>query len=392
LNFNRISVNKLTMPVKPHLLHVDCLRGYAILMVIACHTAAEFADLPWRFKQLLASGWHGVQLFFLASTFTLLMSYDWEVARNGRANWGNFFVRRYLRIAPAYYVAAVIYTLMKPSHLESVAGVAGFAAFLNSWMPFKIGQSLVPGGWSISVEFSFYLVFPLIATFFHSVRRAFLLLLASIVAAIGGNELAMRFLAGHLTAEELGHFIYFSFWNQLPIFALANFVYHLAYRPVVTGQREGNIPRHGWRRIGLWFSLLSLACAAYLPLPRSFGLDALWPPNFFLSAVCMSVGCVVVASEWPQILINPWIARLGVVSFSAYLWHWMVLDVSRESGIGRWLYSCSGVAGIAAYFVALPLVTLTTYGIAFVSYHLVEARGIAWSRRIVKCLSSYACG
>lgn len=48
--------------------HIDSLRGYAILMVVACHTTREFADLPRRF----ASDWHVGLLEELARKIFLL--------------------------------------------------------------------------------------------------------------------------------------------------------------------------------------------------------------------------------------------------------------------------------------------------------------------------------
>src|SRR6185437_8663436 len=94
---------------KRHFLYIDCVRGYAILMVITCHVTYLYPQLPYPIHRLAASGWYGVQLFFLASCVTLLMSWNGEVAKHGSVNVINFFIRRFFRIAPAYYAAAVLY-------------------------------------------------------------------------------------------------------------------------------------------------------------------------------------------------------------------------------------------------------------------------------------------
>ena len=49
----------------PKFAYIDCLRGYAVLMVMITHTTYAFAGLPYPVHKLGAYGWHGVQLFFL---------------------------------------------------------------------------------------------------------------------------------------------------------------------------------------------------------------------------------------------------------------------------------------------------------------------------------------
>jgi peptidoglycan/LPS O-acetylase OafA/YrhL len=62
-----------------HFDHIDALRGYAILMVIAVHASQSFPDLPNSLAKILSQGARGVQLFFVTSALTLSMSW---VARN----------------------------------------------------------------------------------------------------------------------------------------------------------------------------------------------------------------------------------------------------------------------------------------------------------------------
>jgi peptidoglycan/LPS O-acetylase OafA/YrhL len=364
---------------RPRLAHIDSLRGIAILMVIACHTVAQFRPIPWRFSQLVATGWHGVQLFFIASTLTLLSSYDWEVRSKGRASWLLFYVRRFFRIAPAYYVAAVIYSLLRPSQLQSGGGILGFAFFLNSWMPFPRGQALVPGSWSISVEWAFYVIFPVVACCLTTFRASFLFLIASIGLAIGGNLASVEMLQGRLEPRQIEDFVYFSFWNQLPVFALANLVYHAWYRPRLDADGNPN-PRRD--RIGLAFVIMGLVILPYLTLPRSFGSTTPIVPAFFATAICLAGLCVCVAGDCPRWLVNPWLGRIGVVSFSAYLWHWLVLEYFLGTRFWTGLRALTGVPGIGAYFLALICVIAITYALAWVSYQLIELPGVACGRRV----------
>src|ERR1700744_1896929 len=87
---------------------IDALRGYAVLMVITCHAGSVFSDLPYPLKKLTNFGWHGVQLFFLMSCVTLLLSWHSDEAK-GRTDPIAFWMRRFFRIAPLYYLAAAFY-------------------------------------------------------------------------------------------------------------------------------------------------------------------------------------------------------------------------------------------------------------------------------------------
>ncbi len=82
----------------PNYAYIDALRGWAILLVITCHATFSYPELPYPVHRLTELGWHGVQLFFLASCVTLLMSWHGEMARRGRADTGAFFIRRVFRM------------------------------------------------------------------------------------------------------------------------------------------------------------------------------------------------------------------------------------------------------------------------------------------------------
>ena len=56
---------------KPKFAYIDCLRGYAVLMVMINHVTYAIPQLPWRVHQLGAFGWHGVQLHHAADVVQL---------------------------------------------------------------------------------------------------------------------------------------------------------------------------------------------------------------------------------------------------------------------------------------------------------------------------------
>jgi hypothetical protein len=57
-----------------HLAYIDALRGYAILGVIGVHASQSGAELAWPLQLLADQGARGVQLFFVVSALTLMLS------------------------------------------------------------------------------------------------------------------------------------------------------------------------------------------------------------------------------------------------------------------------------------------------------------------------------
>jgi peptidoglycan/LPS O-acetylase OafA/YrhL len=78
---------------------LDALRGVAILGVILVHANDGWRTLSWPMKALSSQGGWGVELFFILSAVTLLMSWH---GRHDRAPNDAFLVRRFFRIAPMF--------------------------------------------------------------------------------------------------------------------------------------------------------------------------------------------------------------------------------------------------------------------------------------------------
>ena len=124
--------------------YIDALRGYAILMVIAVHSSQYFRDLP--LQALLDQGARGVQLFFVASAITLCMS--WTARDDGAPP---FYVRRFFRIAPMFYLALLFFvwtrgfgpSIYAPDGI-GLRHILMAATFTHGLMPDTI-TSVVPG-------------------------------------------------------------------------------------------------------------------------------------------------------------------------------------------------------------------------------------------------------
>ena len=142
---------------------LDVCRSLAIILVLLSH-GRHFLTPVWEWAAAFRiGGFLGVELFFVLSGFLIggIVARDFERAVGGSGWLGRFFVRRWLRTLPNYYLFLGINALLVVA--EVVPGR------MRDFLPFLFfGQNLAwPGpaifgeAWSLAVEEVFYVVFPL---------------------------------------------------------------------------------------------------------------------------------------------------------------------------------------------------------------------------------------
>lgn len=164
-----------------HYNYINSVRGIAILMVIMCHVAYKFEIHNNNLEWFLGYGRMGVQLFFIASAYTLCLSTE---QREGEKNAiKKFYLRRYFRIFPVYYFGILLYFLVRLYFNDlkdfTFVNVTSNLLFLHGLAP-SVNNSIVPGGWSIGIEMLFYSIFPFLFIFLNkgnSVLKGFVLII-----------------------------------------------------------------------------------------------------------------------------------------------------------------------------------------------------------------------
>lgn len=158
-----------------HIPGLDGLRAIAIIGVIICHVAILLPP-PGVTGPILASGWLGVDLFFVLSGF--LITRILRASRSGSNYFRNFYARRALRIFPLFYLYAMLALFIlpriaslfhgKPWFIAQVPGNAQRASvllyFFNIWDAVGTGNHLyaLEHLWSLCIEEQFYLVWPFV--------------------------------------------------------------------------------------------------------------------------------------------------------------------------------------------------------------------------------------
>ena len=367
---------------KPRFDYIDCVRGYAVLLVITAHYAEQvFPNLPFPVHRLAVMGWYGVQLFFIASAVTLLMSWRHEEKARGRADLRAFFIRRLFRIAPAYYVAAAFYFIVAPpvggfDFVQSLAAIT----FVNGWhpllMPTVAGRwYVVPGGWSIAVEFTFYVLFPLYAAWVRSLTKALIALAGAILLGLFANKWEFLFLSATYPPATIQNFLFFWFPNQACVFAFGGVAFCVMER--MQGKASGtSFPTLcAIAAVPLFFSL------SFLPLGQFLGGRPIIPVSLAAS-LPLAIFMVALSGTENKLLVNPYIMQMGKVSFSAYLVHFGVLGaLSHLPGLN--LAHITGYPAIVLFIVFWPVAVLLSFLVAWCSYRLFELPGIAAGKGVI---------
>ncbi len=161
--------------IRPYMPELDSIRGIAIMLVLFFHGMAPplTPELSRGGKFLLAVSQHGsagVNLFFVLSGF--LITGILIDSRNRPDYYRRFYIRRALRILPAFYATLLILLI---GGWISWRFLALSVLFLANTAPL-LGVPLTYGPlWSLAVEEHFYMLWPAIIRRFSTVRLIFLL-------------------------------------------------------------------------------------------------------------------------------------------------------------------------------------------------------------------------
>jgi peptidoglycan/LPS O-acetylase OafA/YrhL len=334
---------------------LDATRGLAILLVVLVHVGQRFPGTG-PVHLLSNMGQLGVQLFFVASGYTMSLSNE---RRGGEsAPVLSFYLRRFFRIAPLYYVGILFFAGLQLARFHepgpfTAGNVLSNAAFIHGFIP-AANNTIVPGGWSIGAEMAFYAAFPLLTA---AARGKASCLLAMFGAAVGINLLVQL----QWGALENNSFRYFNLLNQLPAFLAGMFVYAA--------------PRTLPALPAFALSASLLAVCAYM-----------WEAGG-LAFACMpalSGTAFAFLLVWLRSLTAPsrLLTALGKASFSIYIFHFAL--IAPVALAVRPLPAPPDVQLLTGFLV----VTSAAYVVARLSLKWIETPGIQLGQGLVDRLQS----
>jgi peptidoglycan/LPS O-acetylase OafA/YrhL len=254
----------------PRIKALDGIRGLAILIVLVHNTAWIATGSDYLLLKvtaaITATGWTGVELFFVLSGFLIT-----GILLDDRASpqpVRTFYIRRALRIMPVYYavlfVAFVVVPLVRdvPAYTAAVGEYHWwYWSFLSNWEgPFTDGVPGLSHLWSVAIEEQFYLLWPLavLGLSVHGLARLCIALVVAtpvlryaLVASGLPSEAAYEFTVARWDALALGALLALAIrhpaWrdeleHEIPRVALVSFVALIVLVGVEHGLQVADIP------------------------------------------------------------------------------------------------------------------------------------------------------
>jgi len=295
---------------------IDGLRALAVLSVMFHHYLVP------GFR----GGFVGVDVFFVISGFLIAAHIERDIAARGFSLLA-FYERRIRRILPALFLMYALFLVLAskiyfPPDLHSETRLAAYVIpFLANYAFYQnvgsysgefAARIVLLHTWSLAVEEQFYLFFPLVMIGISRFMRARYLMvlwptaLASLVLCVAGT---------HIDPSAAFYLAPFRAWELLAgaLLAVGRFA------PPSSARVRAGIALLGL----LLIAGADLLLSANTPYPGGWALIPCAGAIAILYASCdrtLSVG---------NVLDNPVMRRIGLWSYSLYLFHWPLLVLAE---------------------------------------------------------------
>jgi peptidoglycan/LPS O-acetylase OafA/YrhL len=328
---------------------IDGLRAIAIIPVIFFHAGYDF----------FSGGFVGVDIFFVLSGF-LITSILYQEVSTSQFTYLSFYERRARRILPALFLVIGVtsifsWHMLLPSEMidysKSVIGTFLFVSNAVFWRQtgyFDAAAELKPliHMWSLSIEEQFYFLLPILIILCWKFwgRHIFLLVLVLTLCSFFSSAYCilywpsaayflLPFRAWELGLGSLAGIYLFK--NEKSVNFKASFAQYLS-------------------ALGLGMIIFSILCySKSTPFP---GMYALVP----------TLGTVlIILYASPRTCVGWLLGKklfvgIGLISYSAYLWHQPILSFARLGNV------------ISVHNISPLLLTLFSLSLAFLTYKYVE--------------------
>lgn len=355
------------IPYEPRL---DHLRFVAVILVFFFHVYQYYylgwkpnTDNPW--VGLISEGHTGVSLFFVLSGFIFMQI----AVHSDKINYKQFMLNRVLRIAPLFLF--IFFIAISIGRNEFKGYYIFYTLFSNLGEAPTSGSFITGAAWTISIEFTFYLIFPFLAHFFKEGGLIYIFKLLLLIMMV-------KF-ASFYVSKGSTHMYYSTLIGRIDQFLLGMAFAHIYFH------YHGRIRKYG----ALLFPLALLLVFAnsfvqakyfsyFLPEPN----QKLWITWSFQEALgwgSLVLGYMLLPVKIPGFL-DKFMSDVGKVSYSFYLLHAMIILLAHKT-IG--VLSPFPIEHLNALFNAVLLFFLTL-GIAHLSYQTIEQPFLDMRKKYVK--------
>jgi peptidoglycan/LPS O-acetylase OafA/YrhL len=304
---------------------IDGIRALAIVAVIINHFN----------KDILPSGYLGVDIFFVISGFVITSSLAGRPSKNFGDFITGFYTRRIKRLIPALILFVIVTSFLiclfntSPgvflrTGITSLFGLSNLYLLKQSTDYFATSTELnvFTHTWSLGVEEQFYFLFPLLAWLTGFSRQS----------AQGSRNLF--WVTGTLSVASLVGFVSLYQTNQsAAYFLMPTRLWEMGTGCLIflsRGYLNGFL-------IGLESFpplVVTTAIVGVLFIPLQFAVMATIAVVVLTTVL---ISCLRLGTAGYELFTHERIVYIGLISYSLYLWHWGVLSLSRWTiGIHWW--------------------------------------------------------
>lgn len=304
---------------------VDGLRAVAVLSVIMYHAQFVIFGRDW-----FQGGYIGVDIFFVISGYLITKIILSELRETGSFDYAFFYERRARRILPMLFVVMLAsfpfaWRFLLPGdfieYSKSILSAVFFGSnffFYFATTEYGADSSLLKPflhTWSLGIEEQFYIVLPLLVVFFHRFLRRHILALFSVLLLVSLFWSARM----AISQPELNFYFPISrFWELLTGSILA-------YLEIRRGRLDNRLASRLLPPVGL--ALIGVGVFLFD--------DATPHPGYMTVLPVLGVALIIAASSTRdavgRVLASRPMVAVGLVSYSAYLWHFPVFAFARIS-------------------------------------------------------------
>ncbi len=292
---------------------IQLLRGVAVVGVVLNHSGLN-----------LTGGFIGVDIFFVISGFFIAEIIKNQYKYKNVITIGDFFIRRLLRLIPALVFVSV-FVCVSMIFLNNPSGAQQNAAKTALSTNFFIGNYVIQQGqndyfannslynpllhyWTLSVEWQFYIIFPLIAMFYVKFIKDKFTRRTLIFTSIAFVMIYFYFFLSHTSNNSDYFIITFRVWEFIAGIACTYLIkYKSLHKYVLVALR---LTAYG----AIIICMLFIDKYSKLPGPVLF-----IPVLATFALIYSGSNIITYKSYLSKILIH-----IGNMSYSVYLWHWPI--------------------------------------------------------------------
>jgi peptidoglycan/LPS O-acetylase OafA/YrhL len=349
---------------KDRLVYLDAFRGLSALWVMLFHYNHYFGKewaKPNYLQQVLENGYLGVAFFFVISAFSMGLSSD----KHKEDSIVYFYIRRFFRIAPLYYLILII-------GIAFLYGVSSYSGlFLNVFFAFNFFEKhytgMVWAGWTLGIEMPFYLIFPFLWKGIGKYKELGFFVF-TIIASV-----AIYYHYCAFKDVDNGVFWVLSFFRFFMVFIMGIWVY-------IFSKKLQHMPNaHMIGNLLFLIGLVLLILKVFNICELAFKYESFYS-GFFFSLMLLGASI----SNNNHILNTRFLRWLGKNSYSIYLIHTIIINRFDSYSYNSLRYRTQSIE--IAYFLTMIFTIFATFFLSEIAWRLIEKPGIKLGNHLVQKL------